>query len=611
MPCPKAAHQERTSRRNFLQKTGTLTLGATASALLARQPSELALGATQSIPEAAQVVPIYCFDFGGDSQWVAPGFEPVSRVYRSPRYLWITPLIQQERIEVTDPLMRDFLEGPRGEFWVGLDPASYRITLIMGDHEKAHGPFTVYLQGESVKSGVQTAAGEVLRLEFPARVEKGHKLRLHLEAAPGRSFLLNGLVIEGPPGKAAHRMFKSAPSDRLPTVEEALREGSMDARGTLRRYCDWLLTKRYSNGFLGDRGSYGLGPPTKDYWYTAAYPIRTLLAGHAIFEEPRYLAAVLPILDKLVEEQLPNGAWQQTFRNKPTSRLSKAELNFIERHTWMNMADIGSIATALAVSCYYVGEPRKSRYLHAIRRYCDNWASRWQLPSGAFTNGMESGVPQTAPYSVATGTEAAAFAAVYAVSGEVRYLQTAQRAAEFLLDHWQPDGQPICFPHAPTNGGREFEQPITQFGDSFYYHDGILLVYHQTSDRKFREKVEKVYGWCVEGDKGLLRCLGDEPWFPLQDGWNNSKSAGMPLVFLTYQGINKAPGLIRAIGLAQRFLCTSQFAERIGVMVDDPDLPWGGHSLQSWAGFAVAATGFAGLTVAEMVRPGAIFLSNL
>ena len=39
-------------------------------------------------------------------------------------------------------------------------------------------------------------------------------------------------------------------------------------------------------------------------------------------------------------------------------------------------------------------------------------------------------------------------------------------------------------------------------------------------------------------------------------------------------------------------------------MENDPDLPWGGHSLMSWTGCAVAATGFAGLALADMVQPG-------
>lgn len=65
----------------------------------------------------------------------------------------------------------------------------------------------------------------------------------------------------------------------------------------------------------------------------------------------------------------------------------------------------------------------------------------------------------------------------------------------------------------------------------------------------------------------------------------------------------------RAVNITKRFLCTPKFSQRIGVMVEDPPLHWGGHTLQSWAGCAIAATGFAGLSLAEMVQPGIIYLT--
>jgi hypothetical protein len=35
---------------------------------------------------------LYRFDFGDDYQQVAPGHQPVSRVYRSARFLWVGPV---------------------------------------------------------------------------------------------------------------------------------------------------------------------------------------------------------------------------------------------------------------------------------------------------------------------------------------------------------------------------------------------------------------------------------------------------------------------------------------------------------------------------------------
>jgi len=43
-------------------------------------------------------------------------------------------------------------------------------------------------------------------------------------------------------------------------------------------------------------------------------------------------------------------------------------------------------------------------------------------------------------------------------------------------------------------------------------------------------------------------------------------------------------------------------------MIKESYLPWGVHTLQSWSACSMAATGFAGLSLAEMVEPGLIFL---
>jgi hypothetical protein len=384
-----------------------------------------------------------------------------------------------------------------------------------------------------------------------------------------------------------------------------MRSGSVDARSALRTICDWLLEHRLANGFLGDFEPGRKG--TNFYWYTTAYPVRTLLAGYDIFGEKKYLDAVFRIMDVLVEEQLPNGAWQQIFRDKPANKLTELELKDIYEHEWMNLADIGCIATALGLTCHYAAEPRKSLYMAALRRFCDDWAQKWQLPSGGFTNGMEAGHACTEIYSVATATEAAAFASLYAVTNNQKYMAVAEKAAHFLADHWNEDGQSVCYNHRSTKGGLVLAQPVNYFGADFYTIDGLFMVYHHTHDQSLRDKIIKVMSWYIKGERGLLALLGQNAWWPLQDAWNNSKTAGIPLAFLNYQQERSDPAVDRFVSLARRFLCTADFSQRLGVMVEDADVPWGGHSLQSWAGCAISATGFAGLSIAEMIQAGITF----
>jgi rhamnogalacturonyl hydrolase YesR len=550
---------------------------------------------------------LYCFDFGGAFQDVAYGFTPVSRVYHSPKFLWIDNVREVERMDVDDALRRDFVGGQKGEFWVGLDNGSYQITIIFGDPKEAKGPFDIYIQDQLVQKNIQTAAGKFLELKFPFEVTD-QKLRLRLQAEDGSEFAINGAILSGGSGKSLRRIFDEAPPDFLPTVDEVFSKGSTDTKSALRNICNWFLAHRLPNGFLGD---YEPGEEaTNFYWYSSAYPIRTLLAGYEIFAKQNYLDAVIQITDALVAEQLPNGAWQQIFRNKPTKKLSRKEIEEIYQTQWMNMADIGSIATALGIASHYVEEPRKSQYIKSLQRFCDDWALQWQKPSGGFTNGMESGVAQTEIYSVATATEAATFATLYLNTDDEKYLKIAEQAAHFMVDHWNENGQPIWYFHHSIKEGKILDIPINYFGDAFYATDGIFQVYHHTKDESLREKMERVYSWYIKGEKGLLANLGQNSWWQLQDAWNNSKTAGIPLAFLNYQRMADDPAADRFVSIAKRFLCTPLFSQRLGIMVEDANLPWGGHSLQSWAACSVAATGFAGLSIAEMIQPGVIYLKN-
>jgi len=105
----------------------------------------------------------YRFDFGGDYQQVAPGFRRISRVYHSPRFLWVNPVQEGERIQNPDPLLRDFICGPRGEFWIGLPEGKYTFTFIMGDSEETRGPFSISVQGRVVAESVVVPKGQTLR----------------------------------------------------------------------------------------------------------------------------------------------------------------------------------------------------------------------------------------------------------------------------------------------------------------------------------------------------------------------------------------------------------------------------------------------------------------
>jgi len=536
----------------------------------------------------------------------AAGYRVASRVYGSPRYLWVSRVREIEIEGEKDALLSGAIVGEKGEFRVGLNNGVYRLTLTFSHKSRAYGPFTIYVQGAPVAADVRVPPGEPKRMTVGTEVRDG-TLTLRFEAAANASFIVNGLEIDGPKGAKLQRLFAEAPMDVLPDRADVLRRGTDDLKGTLKAYCEWLLSKRLANGFLGDQETYATH--VNHYWYTTAYPLRTLLAAYHILGDRRYLDASIAILDRLIEEQLPNGAFQQVYRAKPTIRLTNDELREIYTKRWMNMADVGSIATALGVAARYVEEPRRSAYIGALRRYCEEYAEQFQKSNGGFTNGIESGVTQTNIYSVATGTEAAAFAALYASTRNPKHLEVAERAAHFLLDNWDRGGLPIGYPHSPGKPVVPTIMEPYQYAETYYFHEGILFVLAHSKDAKLHEKAKRVYGWAVTGSHGMLSTIGDRSWWPLEDAWDNSKSAALPLVLLRYRTMAKNSDVDKFLAVARLFLCTPEFANMIGVMVNDPDVPWGGHSLQSWAGFSIAATGFAGLSVAEMIQPGLIYLA--
>jgi len=156
------------------------------------------------VPAAAET--IARFQFANDYQIHAPGYQLVSRVYRSPRYLWVSRVREIEIDGEKDALLAGAIAGEKGEFRVGLDNGAYKLTLILAHKQRAQGPFTIYLQGEPVVTDVRLAPGEVKRLALNATVRDG-RLSLRFEAAPKASFVINGLEIDGAKGAKLQRLF--------------------------------------------------------------------------------------------------------------------------------------------------------------------------------------------------------------------------------------------------------------------------------------------------------------------------------------------------------------------------------------------------------------------
>lgn len=534
---------------------------------------------------------VYRIDFGSRDA-SATGYLSLADTGADPRFLWVGTALGVRDRGGEDGVSGDFVFGREGEFLVGLDNGDYEVETTFGDLDYAQGPFNVFVQGRLVVEKLKTGRGQLTTKTFRAKVTE-ERLSLRFVAVDDAPFFaVTSLIVRGPEQQADHRVWPEAPAETIPTADELARADPRDPREALRSCCDWLLAHQRDDGFFCQSTS---------EWYRASYPIRTLLAGYELFGKREYLDAVTVCLDKLIGEQLPNAAWSSGFRNKPVAEQTEAEIEKAMGGT-TNTADVGCISTCLAIAYPYVDDARKKIYLDALRRYAEEYAAQWQLPSGGFTNGRWAGKDMTTPYSVAAGTQAMSFCSLHVVTGERKYLEVAERAVDFLLDNWHEDGRPLHHHHAEDTTRLLDLTEAGDLGNLFYYQEGILWVWHWTEDEALKEKIRRVVGWHITGAKGLLRARENGVWWPLGHPWGNAKTAAIPLVLVEYdRSMGNTPEVGEAARRSAVFLTQPDFARRIGVTCE-PSMPWGRYSMQ--------ATGFAGLSLAELAAPGVTFLKS-
>ena len=129
---------------------------------------------------------------------------------------------------------------------------------------------------------------------------------------------------------------------------------------------------------------------------------------------------------------------------------------------------------------------------------------------------------------------------------------------------------------------------------------------HRIEDQTFRTQVGRSLHNRVHGSSGLLAAQNRQTWWPVQDLWNNAKSLGMVQTLLFAES---SPRLKRALANSSRILANPTYTSRLGVMAFDTARPIIKHGIRSWAGLRMEATGFAGMTLAETIRPGILYLA--
>lgn len=549
---------------------------------------------------------IAAFQFANCYARREPGYRLISRNYSNPQACWMDPVNESGNKQVRDTLREGYIWGRKpAAFHVGLPDGEYQVRLCCYRKDREHGPFCVKAGGEFVLRDLPGPAGKIQRWTFTGRAQGG-KLALEFIPHLGREFLVNSLEILGRREVKLIPLFRTRLATAVPSRTELMKRVADDPRQALRRMCDWLVARCPVDGFIGDVWSDG-----GKYTYTLTMPIRALLAGYDLLGDRSYLVTALRSLDAFVAEQLPNGAWDCVFHGEPVARWSRERLERLLKEGRLPMSDIGSVVATLAVGSHYASPAGRRRYVAAVRKFCDGWAARFQLASGGFTDGQWHGF-EGRIYSCATAIQAAVHSLAYRVTGVTAYRRSAQRAIEFLLKDWRADGRMLGrAPHWYVRNGKPFVLEPLHFGDQWYYDEGFITTWHHAAEGGFRRRVHEALEHRVHGSAGLLAALDGKAWWPIQDIWNNAKSIGIvqTLHFARDFGTT-SPRLERALADTGRLLRTPVYAERLGIRAEDAERPKLLFGLTTWSGMANEATGFAGMTLAEGLRPGILYLAD-
>lgn len=361
-----------------------------------------------------------------------------------------------------------------------------------------------------------------------------------------------------------------------------------EAEVRLRSVCEYFLMHQLGNGFFDYESS---------SWWEAGLVARCLLAGHSTFGEQHYLAAARRLLDFLVLRQAPDGGWCSYAFNVRTGAGSEPDAPQPPGCNTRNVADLSVAATALSLLARNLPPEDAAPYLDAHRRFIDEFASRYSRPDGSWSNGLFQGAIVDRSYSVATATAATSLVSLYRATGQDVYLHRAEEAARFLADTWQEDGVPVFRGHTDDPPA---EVSATDFHNLYYLLEGLLWVRRATRDEALRSELDRTLSNYVLGERGLLASLksGGLP-LPYDENRDLAKICGMVSVFFAIADLFPDEPRFEALlrdGRAELLEPARAASRRILAFPYD-----------EFGKKALVITAFAGLSYAEMARPGSGF----
>ena len=290
----------------------------------------------------------------------------------------------------------------------------------------------------------------------------------------------------------------SSPGSSIDNIEVVSR---VDARTALKAYlryiCDWYMNLDLPSGYPKT----GSGSPEL---FIASYCTRTLMAGAEILDEPAYLQEALRWADFVTTS---DGVLVPVVTGKGNSAV--ALRTFVDWSSCINLADIGSVLTGVAVHGEYADSEQRSRYLEVLEGYSryvlegsiedplhlgrgynpDGWLYRDGPDKGAFGNAYWWMDLSNDAWDVSTtNVGLQMYAILYAITGNPEYRKISLDATDWFI-------------RKEVDSGKVFEM----YHDVIYGGDALITNYMFAADEEMKARIDKAMGglcqWIVDNQK--------------------------------------------------------------------------------------------------------------
>ena len=352
--------------------------------------------------------------------------------------------------------------------------------------------------------------------------------------------------------------------------------------GLLGKICDWTLGVELRSGELKIREQ------RRTSIFINSNLARVLMAGYQLCGDDRYLQEALAWFDQLVKlQQVTVSAqgdtvgWWGDF--SPTTNIY--------------LGDAGTSATAMAGAVRFTSGDRRQAYMKALVRYANfvrfgcaddpqgqgrggspGWVITTGADRGALGTGYYKGRLAVAPYTISTAvTGCGFFSALYGLTHDQVYLAIAEEAGQWLLSQRATDGH---VPYTIENRIHE-DWPINTLS---YVSDGLIGLYRRTPNTAMQKaiasSINRNVNWLIlkQNNQGL--------WGKMRSEDQQRSQGAINLMVLYYSEISAEKIVLDSIERNYQFFIKDGNPQKYGVM----DLS--------------ISTGFAGLSIAEVLEPG-------